>query len=313
MKRSLLVVALAVTGVFAGAPEALADDVECIGTLSGPIHGNVVVPSGVECILEGAEVFGNALAQPESMLFMEESGVHGSVEVKALAHTGALGSSIDGNYKCDDCFFEDVIESEVGGSVQIKGADDGDFIQASVIHGNIEIVGSSAGAFAFIIQDSTIGGDLKFEKNQGPTVIGSGGPGGGNTIGGDLQIFDNNIEGVFCPPDAPPEECPFFENGLFNGNVVGGNMQLFKNHGPTESSATRSKRISSARRTSRRRSAKGTRRSRRKSSAPPSEADPLSHERGPIATGAQLRSGLRIWILRRAAPGRSGVRSPSSR
>jgi hypothetical protein len=125
MKRSLLVVALAVTGVFAGAPEALADDVECIGTLSGPIHGNVVVPSGVECILEGAEVFGNALAQPESMLFMEESGVHGSVEVKALAHTGALGSSIDGNYKCDDCFFEDVIESEVGGSVQTTGADDG--------------------------------------------------------------------------------------------------------------------------------------------------------------------------------------------
>jgi hypothetical protein len=69
-------------------------------------------------------------------------------------------------------------------------------------------------------------------------VIGSGGPGGGNTIGEDLQIFDNNVEGVFCPPDAPPEECPFFEDGHFNGNVVGGNMQLFKNHGPTESGNT---------------------------------------------------------------------------
>jgi hypothetical protein len=234
MKRSLLVVALAVTGVVAGAPEALADDVECVGILSGPIHGNIVVPSRQECILEGAEVFGNALAQPESMLFMEESDVHGSVEVKALAHTGAFGSSIDGNYKCDDCFFEDVIDSKVGGSVQIVGADDGDFIQASVVHGNVEIVASSAGNFAFVIQESIIGGDLLFEKNVGPTAIGSGGGAAGNMIGGDLQIFDNNVEGAFCPPDTPPGECPIFENGLFNDNVVGGNMQLFKNQGPTE-------------------------------------------------------------------------------
>jgi hypothetical protein len=234
MKRSLLVVALAITGVFAGATEARADDVECIGTLSGPIQGNVVVPSGAECILEGAEVFGNALAQPESMLFLEESAVHGTVEVKALAHTGAFASSIDGNYKCDDCFFEDVIESEVGGSVQIVGADDGDFIQGSVVHGNVEIVSSSAGDFAFVIQDTTIGGDLLFQKNVGPTAIGSGGGAGGNMIGGDLQIFENNVEAAFCPPDVPPEECPIFENGLFHDNVVGGNMQLFKNQGPTE-------------------------------------------------------------------------------
>jgi hypothetical protein len=234
MKRSLLVVALAVTGLFAAAPEALADDVECVGTLSGPIQGNVVVPSGLECILEGAVVFGNVLAQPRSMLFVELSTVHGSIEVKALAHTGALQSGIDGNYKCDDCFFEDVIESEVGGSVQIVGADDGDFIESSVILGNLEIVESVAGNFAFVIQNTTIGGDLLFEKNVGPTVIGSGGGLGGNRIAGDLQIYENNVAGAFCPPDAPPGTCPFFENGLFNDNVVGGNMQLFKNQGPTE-------------------------------------------------------------------------------
>lgn len=234
MGRFLLTLLLTLTGVFAGAPHALADDVECVGILSGPIQGNVVVPSGVECILEGAEVSGNVLAEPESMLFLEFSTVHGSIEVKALAHTGAFESGIDGNYKCDDCFFEDVILSEVGGSVQITGADDGDFIQGSVVHGNVEIVESAAGAFAFVIQDTTIDGDLLFEKNVGPTVIGSGGLGGGNTIGGDLQIYENNVAGAFCPPDAPPEECPFFENGLFNDNVVGGNMQLFKNQGPSE-------------------------------------------------------------------------------
>jgi hypothetical protein len=234
MRRFLLTLALTMTGVFAEAPHALADDVECVGTLIGPIQGNVVVPSGVECVLDGAEVFGNVLAMPDSGLFLEGSMVHGSIEVKAFAATGAFQSTIDGNYKCDDCFFEDVIESEVGGSVQIVGADDGDFIQSSVVHGNVEIVESRAGAFAFIIQDTTIGGDLLFAKNSGPTAIGSGGDLGGNTIGGDLQIYDNNVAGVFCPPETPPEECPIFENGHVNDNVVGGNMQVYKNEGPME-------------------------------------------------------------------------------
>jgi hypothetical protein len=84
-----------------------------------------------------------------------------------------------------------------------------------------------------------------FEKSAGPTDISS------NVIGGNLQIYENNVEGAFCPPPPPPIDpppdppppppppCPIFENGHFNDNMVGGNMQVYKNQGPTEISRNR--------------------------------------------------------------------------
>jgi hypothetical protein len=225
MKRTIFATVVALLGLLVGATPAAGDgDTRCVGVFTGTAD-NVIVPSGVECILQGAQVRGNVLAKPESMLFIEQSTVHGNVEVKRLAHTGSFQSLIGGNYRCDDCFFEDVVETRVGGNVAITGADDGDFIIESTIGGNVQIENSLAGAFAFIIAGNTIGGDVKFEKNRGPVAIEA------NRISGELQIFDNNVLGA-----CPPENCGMpLENGHFNDNqVLGGNMQVFRNKGPTE-------------------------------------------------------------------------------
>jgi hypothetical protein len=226
-----LVAVLAVTWLLVAATPAVADDTRCVGVFTG-VADNIVVPSGTECILEGAQVSGNVLAEPESMLFIgPETNIRGSVEVKQGAHTGSFQAAIGGSYKCDNCFFEDVVESSVSGNVEIQGADDGDFIIDSQIGGNLQIEESSAGGFAFVVELTTIGGDLKFEKNSGPTAIIS------NTIHGDVQIYENNVAGAFCPPvppGEPPPPCPIFENGHFNANQVGGDMQIFKNRGPSE-------------------------------------------------------------------------------
>lgn len=224
MSRIFAVAATAVMTLVLGATSAAGVETRCVGVFSG-VADTLIVPRGAECTLEGAQVRGNALAEPESMLFINGSTVGGNVEVNELAHTGAFQSQIGGNYKCDNCFFEDVVETSVGGSVQIVGADDGDFIIASEITGNLEIVESLAGNFAFVLDGNTVGGNVKLEKNQGPTVIVN------NVITGRLEIVENNVAGAFCPPDAPPELC---ENGHFNDNRVGGNMQVFRNTGPTE-------------------------------------------------------------------------------
>jgi hypothetical protein len=232
VRRITLAALLALTVLLVAATPAVADDTRCVGVFSG-VADNIIVPSGAECVLEGAQVSGNVLAEPESMLFIGPgTNIRGSVEAKQGAHTGSFQAVIGGSYKCDNCFFEDVVESSVGGNVDITGADDGDFIIDSQIAGNVHIEESSAGAFAFVVEGTTIGGDLKFEKNSGPTDISR------NTIHGDLQIFENNVEGAFCPPPPPPGEepplCPVLENGHFNANRVDGDMQIFKNRGPSE-------------------------------------------------------------------------------
>lgn len=233
VRRIALAAVLVLTALLVAATPAAADDTQCVGTFTG-VADNIVVPSGATCILEGAQVNGNALAEPESMLFIGPgTNIRGSVEAKQGAHTGSFQATIGGSYKCDNCFFEDVVESSVGGNVEIQGSDDGDFIIESEIGGNLQIEESSAGVrgFAFVVVGTTIGGDLKFEKNTGPTDI------SGNTIHGDVQIFENNVAGAFCPPPPPegePPPCPIFENGHFNLNEVGGDMQIFKNRGPSE-------------------------------------------------------------------------------
>ncbi len=245
--RLIVVIVLALSAMLVAAPTASADDHECrvapvgsppeeINPPIQPIYDNVIVPTGWICVLVGAEVHGNVLAQPDSELFISglfegeegqeelvaETVIGGNVEVKEGALTGAFFSTIRGNYKCDNCFFEDVINTTVGGNVEVVGSDDGDFVIESVIRGNLHISESDAGNFAFVVAGTTIDGSLIFEKNVGFTDISF------NDIGGNLQIYENNV----CPPDVDPSEC--FLNGFFNDNTVGGNMQVYKNQGPTE-------------------------------------------------------------------------------
>jgi hypothetical protein len=204
-------IGVALMALAVSAPPALAGDTKCVGALGPGVYDNVVVPSGATCNLAGAQVEGNVLAKPESMLFIDPgTNIRGSVEAKQGVHTGSLQATIRGSYKCDHCSFQDVEETLVGGNVDITGADDGDFITDSQIGGNLQIKESSAGTSAFAVNRTTIGGDLKFEKNSGPTDISN------SRIDGDLQIFENAL----------------FENGDFNGNEVGGNLQVFKNTGP---------------------------------------------------------------------------------
>jgi hypothetical protein len=217
MKRFITLALLALTSVFVGAPAAHADDFKCVGFV-GPITvDNVVVPSGTECVLDGTQVLGSVKTEPGAALSLAEADVHGNVEVKAGSISGAGQSTVGGNYQCDGCLSVIVFESEVRGSLQITGADDRSFLIDSVVHGNVEIVESSPGDFAFIVEGNNIGGNVKVEKNVGPTTVSE------NSIGGNIQIFENNVAGGFGAE----------ANGHFNENQVDGNMQIFKNRGPS--------------------------------------------------------------------------------
>ena len=217
MKPFIKVTVLALTGVFVGAPAAHADDYQCVGR-AGPITvDNVVVPSGAQCVLDGTQVLGNVKTEPGGDLSMGGANVHGNVQVTSGSTAGAVSSTIGGDYQCDGCFILVLIESSVGGSVQVTGAESHAVIFASSVAGDVEIVDSGPAEGFFAIATTIIGGNMKYEKNAGSIEILA------NTIGGELQILENDVVGIGFP-----------ERGRFVDNQVAGNMQLFKNRGTSE-------------------------------------------------------------------------------
>src|SRR5688500_1626591 len=215
MQRFLTLTILALTGVFVGAPAAHADDLRWVGVV-GPITvDNVVVPSGSECVLGGTQVLGNVRTEPGGDLTMGQANIHGNVQVTSGSTASAIFSTIGGDYQCDGCLSQDLFLSGVGGNFQVTGADDHALVVISDVAGGVEIVDSGSAASRFAIDETVIGGNVKFEKNAGSTAIHE------NTIGGELQIFENDGVGEF-------------QNGQFTENQVAGNMQLFKNQGPSE-------------------------------------------------------------------------------
>jgi hypothetical protein len=215
MKRLITLAPLTLLSVFVGAPAAHADDFKCVGVIGPIIVDNVVVPRGAECILDGTQVLGNAKAKPDGDLILARADVRGNVQVKSGSTAVAVNSRIGGDYQCDGCQSQDLFLSGLGGNFQVTAADDQALIVASSVDGDVQIVDSGSARGFFAIDETIIGGNVKFEKNAGSTLIHE------NTIAGGLQIFENDVEGEFG-------------NGQFNENLVAGNMQLIKNRGPSE-------------------------------------------------------------------------------
>src|SRR3972149_5013624 len=200
-------------------------DIDCSGGFTPPagfyfcallsetvVEGNGIVRAGGELHVHGGHILGNVRAGPGSVFFT----------TPPLPNLPPTNSHIGGNVRCNGCTFLDLAETTVGGSVHIKGEAEGSFIaENSEIGGDVEILKSEAGPFAVVIAGNTIHGDVEFTKNVGPTEIVR------NIIGGDLEIRENNVAGVFCEEDFPGTPCPpGIENGYFADNQVGGGMEV---------------------------------------------------------------------------------------
>lgn len=226
MRRLMLLGALVaallattVPAVAAGGPTI------CASTFEEPFTGEagaLVVPAGGLCVLEGAKIAGGVVAQPGAELQIGPgTTIGGSVDAYDDTATAMFEASVGGSYRCHDCIFEDVVFSSVGKNVEVRGADDGDFIFFSSIGGNVVIKDSTAGAFAFVVQGNEIGGAVEFVGNSGPMGIED------NEIGGRLRVVGNDILASVCGPD----DCPPFTNGHVARNSVGYGADIVGNSG----------------------------------------------------------------------------------
>ncbi len=226
MRRLMWVGALVAVSVVTAVPAvASGGPTVCASTFEEPFTGEagaLVVPTGGLCVLEGATVSGSVVAHAGAELQIGPgTRIGGSVDAYDDALTAMFEASVGGSYRCHDCVFEDVVFSTVGKNVEIRGADDGDFIFFSSIGGNVLIKDSTAGAFAFVVQGNEIGGTVELTGNSGPMGVED------NTIGGRLRVAGNEILASACGP----EDCPPFANGHIARNKVGYGIDVLGNSG----------------------------------------------------------------------------------
>lgn len=154
------------------------------------IAGNLVVPAGGICVLDGTTVTGNVLVEEDALLLTKGgTTIFGSVRADgALSVSIAGGTVVNGGIEVTNAqpFFVAlaVTDSRVGGSVRLTGNDVVLLLVArSEIGGNLIITDNVAQAF--VIEDNTVGGNLFFDGNAGPSDISN------NVIRGLLRCTGN--------------------------------------------------------------------------------------------------------------------------
>ena len=152
MKQLLVMTVVLATAILVAAGPAHADDRRCSGTIGArSIDGNVIVPRGTTCRLNGTRVDDN-------------------VFVRAGARLIARGVRIGGNIQADDHQLVRVIRREVDGR-----------LVRSRIGADIQLVSGRLSE----IRRAVIGGNLQSKQNKRQQYAVR------NRIDGDLQAFSN--------------------------------------------------------------------------------------------------------------------------
>jgi len=192
MKRFAMITVAALGALLATAPGALAGDTNCTSTIAGTtINGNVVVPNGARCVLDGDKVTGNVTV-----------GQRATLLAKNL-------TTIAGNVQADHCTFVSLFGGVVvGGNLQIQ---------------HCTGAGLGPGAVNSGYDGAQIGGDFQCHDNTAACIANDGTVGGNvqvsnNVSGNQSQIFANSIaKNLQCQGNSPAP--------IGGGNTVAGNAE----------------------------------------------------------------------------------------
>jgi hypothetical protein len=197
-RRTRLVALIALLTALAAAPGASAGDTTCVGGLTGT-HENVIVPSGADCVLTGADVRGNVKILSEGSL-------------RAVA-AGTTATRIGGNVQGDDVEFALLqFQTRVEGDFQIKGSNPGTTTGHDIgtfVGGDTQLVENDGDLF---VDAASIREELEIKKNTGRLEIEF------NTVGGGIKIEENEV--------------PSAGMSVLGNRAPTGNLGVFKNTGP---------------------------------------------------------------------------------
>jgi hypothetical protein len=175
--------------MLAALPTARAQDTICPPDppFGSTVNGNLLVPPGAHCVLDGVTVTGNAQVQASAELDIgfNDAGPGVTIDGNVYVGTGAaffssvgqpIANTIGGNVEAQQCRFVQLGNDDVGST-------------RTVVGGNVQIE-NCTGPGATFIDGAQIAGNVIYENNVACVALNS-------TIGGNLQCQGNDhVEGA---------------------------------------------------------------------------------------------------------------------
>jgi hypothetical protein len=169
------IVTVAAAGMLLGTAPIAGAVTVCTTTISDKrIDGDLVVPAGKTCDLEGVTVAGSVHVG---------QGAYFYVQAKGAGSTAILGGVIAVN-SAEVLLLPSVF---VGEGVQIEGTSGATVVNGGTINGDFECVADTAGC---LVSGSTVGGNMQVNNNSLLVQL------EGNYIGGNLQCVGNPSIGL---------------------------------------------------------------------------------------------------------------------
>lgn len=213
------IAALATFGiVLAAGPGARAQNASCSTTITGGVvRGNLVVPTGASCRLNGVTVEGNVSVGVSATLDVNTgSKIGGNIEAERCNFVFLFGNpiSVGGNLQIENCTGQSGYEVTsgpapgitIGGNFACENNAEPCLVTGGKVGGNVRFINNSGGSQLF---SPTIGGNLSVNENSATlpgsevAVVVRG------TIGGNVEVNDNSGPG----------------DSIVGGNVIHGNLQ----------------------------------------------------------------------------------------
>lgn len=197
MKKLSLVAALAmgVASVGLVAPSAnAAFTTTCIGEGGAvTIPGDLVVPAGRSCSLDGTVIQGNVRVQKDADLVIVNGKVEGNVAVNQNAFLDAKDTQFSGTFAARESF--------------------GSLLTGATVTGAVSTISNTTDEGFLIITDSTLGGQVRatggsldlMSSSVATNVLGLGAEYTDlhdSTVGGRLQVENNALGGVVCASEV---------------------------------------------------------------------------------------------------------------
>lgn len=209
-----MAVSIVIGLAWATTTDALANDLQCTGTVTGGIYENLEVPIGATCVLNGTRVDGNIFVRTGAALQASDIEVEGNIQAEGAAVvTVNNNSTVGGNIQLKQggsSFLDQVI---VEGDIQLESNSQPQSVTRNTVGGNIQIVQNTGGAAIF---DNRIDGNLQCKQNNpAPT-------GGRNQA----ASFEDQCAGFQGTPQDMPPPPPSVVDGKCVGSVSG---QMYEN------------------------------------------------------------------------------------
>ncbi len=191
----------------------------CNGTYSGAFNGNVTITNGQTCVVVNGVITGNITLNGGS-LAISDSAIVGNVQIQG-GGTFSIGPS-----------------AAIGGNVQIQNIPEGtrqNQICGATVHGNLQfqndgapvLIGSASPASC---AGNYVGGNLTIQNNTGAVSV------VGNAVSNNLTV-QNNTAATSVNDNTVTGNLQNQNNAAatsVNSNIVTGNLQDQNNAGPTQ-------------------------------------------------------------------------------